>query len=109
MGALQDFIALVEGTEAMKQLLKSLREEAAHMLGRICREYERTNQPVPDHHLYFPSYIGETSIKALISAGLIRVQPGGRISLYQYEPTPEGLEQYRSLSAEGFYESRTAD
>jgi hypothetical protein len=47
--------------------------------------------------------MGEATLKALLSAGLIRQQPGGRLSLYSYEPTPEGLEQYERLKAGGFY------
>jgi len=47
--------------------------------------------------------MGEAALKALLSAGLIRRQPGGRLSLYCYEPTPEGLEQYEKLKTDGFY------
>jgi hypothetical protein len=47
--------------------------------------------------------MGEAALKALISAGLVRRQPGGRLSLYCYEPTDKGLEHYRALKAEDFY------
>ena len=103
MSAVDDFTTLLETTEAMKQVLKSLKEEPAHLLGDVCREYQRTGQPVPDHRLHFVGYMGEATLKALLSAGLIRRQPGGRLSLYCYEPTPEGLEQYEKLKADGFY------
>lgn len=105
MSAIDDFAALVESTELMKQVLKSLREEPAHLLGDICREYERTGQPVPDHRLQFVGYIGEATPRVLISAGLVRQQTGDRLSIYTYEPTREGLEQYEKLKADGFYKS----
>jgi len=104
MSAIDDFVTLLETTEVMKQVLKSLKEEPAHLLGDICREYQRTGQSMPDHHLQFVGYMGEAALKALLSAGLIRRQPGGRLSLYCYEPTSEGLAQYEKLKADNFYQ-----
>lgn len=104
MSAIDDFTALLEATEVMKQVLKSLKEEPAHLLGSICREYQRTGQPVPDHRLHFVGYMGEAALKALLSAGLIQRQAGGRLSLYCYEPTSEGFEQYERLKADNFYQ-----
>ena len=104
MSAIDDFTTLLETTEVMKQVLKSLKEEPAHLLGDICREYQRTGQSMPDHHLQFVGYMGEAALKALLSAGLIRRQPGGRLSLYCYEPTSEGLAQYEKLKADNFYQ-----
>jgi hypothetical protein len=104
MSAIDDFTALLETTEVMKQVLKSLKEEPAHLLGNICREYQRTGQPVPDHRLHFVGYMGEAALKALLSAGLIQRQAGGRLSLYCYEPTSEGFEQYERLKADNFYQ-----
>lgn len=103
MSTIDDFAALLEGTEVMKQVLKSLKEEPAHLLGNICREYQESGQSVPDHHLHFVGYMGEATLKALLSAGLIKRQSGGRLSLYAYEPTAEGLEQYERLKADSFY------
>jgi hypothetical protein len=103
MSAIDDFAALLETTEVVRQVLKNLKEEPAHLLGDLCREYRMTGQPVPDHRLHFAGYMGEAALKALISAGLIRRQPGGRLSLYCYEPTTQGLEQYQRLEADGFY------
>jgi len=104
MDALDDFAALLGTTEVMKQLVRSLKEEPAHLLGDICREYEKTGQPVLDHHLNLVGYLGEASLKALISAELIRQQLGSRLSLYCYEPTSKGMEQYEALKASGFYQ-----
>jgi len=104
MSAIDDFVILLETTEVMKQVLKSLKEEPAHLLGDICREYQRTGQSMPDHHLQFVGYMGEAALKALLSAGLIRRQPGGRLSLYCYEPTSEGLAQYEKLKVDNFYQ-----
>ncbi len=105
MGAIDDFITLLETTEVMQQVLKNLKEEPAHLLGDICQEYQRTGQSVPDHHLRLTGYMGEASLKALLSVGLIRRQTGGRRSVYSYEPTTQGLEQYEKLKADGFYQS----
>ena len=103
MGAIDSFAALVENTDVMKQVVKSLKEEPAHLLGDVCLEYQRTGQPVPDHRLHVVGYLGEATLKALLSAGLIKRQPGRKLSLYSYEPTPEGLEQYEKLKTDGFY------
>ena len=103
MSNIDDFVALVESTEVIKQVLKSLKEEPAHLLGAICQEFQRAGQPVPDHHLHFVGYSGEAALKALLALELIRRQPGGRLSLYSYEPTPGGLEQYERLKADSFY------
>jgi len=104
MSAIDDLAARLEPTEVMKQVLKSLKEEPAHLLGDLCREYQRSGQSVPDHRLHFTGYLGEASLKALLAAGLIRQHPGGRLALYAYEPTPAGLEQYERLKAEGIYQ-----
>ncbi len=103
MSAIDDFSSLLETTEVIKQVLKSLKEEPAHLLAEICRLYQTTGNPIPDHHLQLVGYLGEASLKALISAGLVRQQAGGQRSLYLYEPTMEGLKQYERLKAEGFY------
>jgi hypothetical protein len=105
MRAIEDFVSLLETTDVMKQVLKNLKEEPAHLLGNICREYQMTGKPVPDHRLPSVGYLGEAAVKALISAGLIKRQSGGLAALYSYEPTPEGLEQYKKLKADGFYEN----
>ena len=102
MSALDDFTALLATTEVIKQVLKSLREEPALLLGHISREYERTGESVPDHRLLPGSFLGEDSLKALASAGLITKEVG-RHSVYSYEPTAVGREHYQKLEASGFY------
>ena len=67
MSAIDDFAALLDKTEVVKQVVESLREDPAHLLGSICGEYEKTGIPVPDHLLCFTGYIGEASLKALLS------------------------------------------
>ena len=103
MSKFDDLVALLGKTEVMEQSFRSLREEPAFLLGNICREYEKTGQPVPDHYLQFSGYIGEVSLRALLAADLITHQSGGRLSLYSYQPTESGLEQYRNLVEDGFY------
>lgn len=108
MGALEDFVSLLGQTEIMQQVEKGLREEPAYLLGIICREYDKTNQPVPDYRLHLSGYIGEVSLKALLSAGLISQQSGGRFSLYSYIPTEAGLKQYKSLKKANFYKNKVS-
>lgn len=103
MSTIDDFVTRLETTDVMQQVLRSLKEEPAFFLRDICRESQQTGQPVPDHRLQLIGYMGEAAVKALLAAGLIQQQPGGRQSLYTYEPTTEGLEQYEKLKAEGFY------
>ena len=88
----------------MQHMLQSLEREPAQILGSICQEYEKINQPVPDHHLHLSGYIGEASLRALTSAGLVKAEPGGRLSLFQYKPTKKGMEQYKHLLDDGFYQ-----
>jgi hypothetical protein len=64
MSAVDELVAQVEGTDIMKQTLKGLRDGIVRFLGDICREYQNTGLPVPDHHMHFGGYLGETTIKA---------------------------------------------
>lgn len=103
MSALDDFAIIIEGTSVMQQMARSLREEPARLLCDICREYEATGQPVPDHHVNLVGFLGEASLRALVMAGLILEKSGSWTSLYCYEPTAEGIKQYTVLKASGFY------
>jgi hypothetical protein len=105
MGALDDFTRLLENTQVMKQLVTTLKQEPAHILGDICREYEKTGKSVPDHRIRTVGYMGETGVRALLSAGLIKRNSGGLLSVYLYEPTDEGLKYYNDLKNEGLYKT----
>jgi hypothetical protein len=96
--ALDDFANLLGTTDVVRQVLKSLKEEPAYLLRDICREYLRTGEPVPDHRLRLAGYMAAVTLKALLSSGLIRQLPGGRLSIYTYEPTTEGLDQCDRLT-----------
>lgn len=61
MSALDDFTTLIQETETIKQMIRSLKEEPAYLLGSICRQYEKTGRPVPDHQLNITGYLGEVS------------------------------------------------
>lgn len=100
---MDEFAALLGRTQVMKQTLKTLKEEPAHILRDICRGYRQSGKPVPDYQLQLVGYMGEAALSALLSAGLIRKQPGGRLSLYCYEPTQEGLRQCEELEADGAF------
>lgn len=91
VSATDEFAALIEATEVMKQVLESVREEPAHLLELICREHTKTGLPVPDHRLYFVGCMGEAALKALISAGMVSRHSGGPLALYTYEPTADGI------------------
>jgi hypothetical protein len=103
VSAIDNFAALLETTDVMKQVLKTLKEEPARFLRDICRQYEESGRSVPNHRLQSVGYMGEAALKALLSAGLVRQQSGGTVSLYTYEPTEEGLRQYEKLKADAFY------
>ena len=100
MGAFEDFIDVIKKTQTMQELLKSLEEEPAKLLGSICREYEKSNKAVPDHHLHLSGYFGEAMLRALLSANLVTKEPEDRFSLYGYKPTEAGLKYYEGMVAE---------
>ncbi len=103
MNAVDDFFALLKDTEPVREALKGLREEPAHLLGDICIEHSRTGQPVPDHRLHLASYTREVGLRALLAAGLIERETGGHLSLFSYKPTADGLAQWEKLKAADFY------
>lgn len=102
MSAIDEFFALLETTEIVKYMMRSLREEPAQLLSDICRGFESTGRPVPDHQLHIGGYMGEAAIKALVSAGLVQREPGGIVSTYSYRPTEVGRKHWERLKAEGF-------
>ena len=106
MSAFNDFVTQLETTDVIRQLLKSLKEEPAHLLADICAEYQATGQAVPEHRLHPGGYMEEVALRALLSLGLTTRQAGTRLAIYAYVPTPAGLERYDKLKAEGFYEGR---
>jgi hypothetical protein len=99
MGTFEDFVDIIRKTEAMQALLKSLAEEPMKLLTSICEEYENTNKPVPDHHLFLAGQVGETAVKVLLSANMV-TRETGEFSLYTYEPTELGLKYHKKLQAE---------
>jgi hypothetical protein len=100
MGAFEDFLAIVKETDTMQSLLESLEEGPARLLYSICKEYEATNEAVPDHHLNLTGYFGEAMLRVLLSANMITREAGGRFSLYGFEPTETGLSYYKAMLAE---------
>ena len=100
MSAIEEFSAVIEKTDVMKQIIKSLKEEPAHLLLSICQKYREEGKPVPDHRLHLAGYMSEAALKALLSAGMIKRHPGGGLALYTFEPTADGLAQCDKLKAE---------
>jgi hypothetical protein len=100
MSAFDDFIEVIKKTETMQGVMRRLEREPAELLSAICREYEETNEAVPDHHLNLAGYFCEAVLKALVSADLLIREPGDRYFLYSYRPTEEGLKHYRRMLKE---------
>lgn len=100
MSTFEDFVAIVSKTETMQALVQSLELEPAKLLNTICKEYESTNQAVPDHHLLLAGYFGEAMLRSLVLADLVTKEPGGVSSLYSYKPTETGLKYYKGMLAE---------
>lgn len=84
----------------MKQMMKTLREEPAHLLSLICREYQHSGRPVPDHRLHLAGYMSETALRALLAAGMVKRSSGGGLALYTYEPTADGIAQCEKLKGD---------
>ena len=102
MGAYEDLIERLRQTDVMQQVLAALEKEPVALLYAICKEYEASNNPVPDHHLPIVGYLKEVALRTLLSGGLLERQPGGRLSVYSYTPTSDGIECYRRLENEGW-------
>jgi hypothetical protein len=52
-------------TAPIGELLTALREQPVDLLARIAQEYERTEQPVPDHRLRAAHYLTQVALRAL--------------------------------------------
>ena len=101
MSAFEEFVERIHQTDSMKELVRSLDEEPARLLTRICSKYEETDRPVPDHYLQLTGYFGETMLRVLVQARMIDRHAGGRGSIYAYEPTADGLELNRRMREGG--------
>jgi len=100
MSAIEEFSALIEKTDVMQQVVKSLKEEPANLLTSICQQYRDGGKPVPDHRLRLAGYMSEAALKALIAAGMVKRHPGGGLAVYTFEPTAAGLAECEKLTAE---------
>jgi hypothetical protein len=100
MTAHDEFTARIRETDTMKELIRSLDEEPARLLHRICTRYAETGRPVADHYLQLTGYFGETMLRVLVRARLIECVSGGRGALNAYQPTEDGLELHRRMREE---------
>ncbi len=48
MGAYEELIERLRQTDVMQQVLAALEKEPVTLLYAICKEYEASNEPVPD-------------------------------------------------------------
>lgn len=99
--AREELVGLVRSTEAMKQVFRDLDDEPVRLFCQIYTEHEKTGKPVPDHRLPLFSYFAEASLRALVTAGLVKSTDDSRYSLYEYEPTAKGIDFGRRLVKEG--------
>jgi len=102
MGAYEDLSEVLRQTGVMQQVLAVLEKDPVTLLHAICKEYEASNELVPDHHLHISGYLKDVALRTLLSAGLLERQPGGRSTVYAYKPTSTGIEYYRRLVNEGW-------
>jgi hypothetical protein len=103
MTVYDEFADRIRQTDPMRELTRSLDEEPAQLLLRICARYEETGRPVADHNLQLTGYFGETMLRVLTRAGFIDSVTGGRGALIAYQPTPDGLQFcHRMREAQGF-------
>ncbi len=102
MGAYEELIERLRQTDVMSEVLAELEKEPVRLLYAICKEHEASNAPVPDHRLTISGYLKEVALRTLLSGGLLERQPGGRLSVYSYTPTSDGIECYRRLVNEGW-------
>ncbi|MBI4236456.1 MAG: hypothetical protein HY688_03760 [Chloroflexi bacterium] len=100
MGALEEFDAVVQGTEVIRRVLHSLTIEAAQALRQVCRESEQTGKPLPDYRLSTGGYMGEMIVRALIEASLMEEVLADRRAVRQYQPTERGLAFYHKFAEE---------
>jgi hypothetical protein len=98
MGAYEDLTERLRQTDAVQQVLASLDKEPIAIFNAICSKYEATGQPVPSHHFITTGHIREVALRSLLEAGLLEQQPGKRLSIYSYSPTPEGMKYYKKLA-----------
>lgn len=100
MTVYQEFGARIRETDTMRELIRSLDEEPARLLQRICSRYEETGRPVADHNLQLTGYFGELMLRVLVRAHYVDRIPGGRGALNAYQPTQDGLDTYHSMLQE---------
>ncbi len=96
----EEFAARIRETDTMRELIRSLDDEPARLLQRICSRFVETERPVADHYLQLTGYFGETMIRVLVRAGFIDRVSGGRGALNAYQPTADGLDFYRRMREE---------
>ena len=108
MSTYDELARKVNQTEVMQRFLADLDKESVKLLFTICKEYESCREPVPDHRIHAPGYLGGVTLRALLAAGLLERETGRRLAIYQYKPTPEGVEYYRKLVQEGWTPSHLA-
>jgi hypothetical protein len=109
VGTFDDFSDSVGATQVVSRMMKSTMIEAAQTLRDICKEFEKSGQPLGDHHLPASGYMGEMVVKALVESELIEETEAERGALHHYQPTDRGREVYEGLKTEDAFSLRSTE
>ena len=75
--------------------LRELREELysypLRLLRLIGEQHAARGAPVPDHALKLPPYLGDTTLRALVAGGYLKVHDDTHMAVHAYTPTDTGL------------------
>lgn len=105
MSAFREFVKEIKNTDVMGRVFGLMEKEPAYLLRMICDEFDTSGNALPDHRLQLNGFIEDISIKALVAAGFVNREDGGRLSLYKYSPTEKGMQEYRNLLKSGYYDN----
>ncbi len=90
----QAFDAAVEtlaGLAPLRELALEVRTYPLRLLRLVYEQHKERGGPVPDHLLKLPTYLGETSLRALVEGGFLERSDDPQYALYAYAPTDVAL------------------
>ncbi len=99
--AAQELMDIVRQTDSIRQIISDLEQEPLRLLCAVGKECSKAPGAIPDHRLGLNNYFAEAALRALVSAGLLKMQVGGNLAIYEYEMTEKGAAIYGRLVSEG--------
>lgn len=75
----------------LRELSEELRTYPLKLLRLIGEQYAVRGGPVPDHALKLTPYLGDTTIRALVGGGYLKVHDDTHMAVHAYTPTDAGL------------------